>query len=69
MLRNVERVDVATDEDALAGLGTFIDSCQTIAADFLNDLVGAGLFHPFVYDFVGQCLSSRKFGVGMEDMS
>ena len=55
----MERVDVATDEDALAGLRTFIDSRQAITADSFDDLVGLGLLHPLVQDFVGQGLLSR----------
>ena len=65
----MQRVNVAADEDALAGLRTFIYSRQTVAADFLNELVGLSLFHPFVQDSVGQGLLSRQFGMRMEDMS
>ena len=65
----MERVDVATYEDALAGLCAIVNGSQAVAAYFLNDSIGAGLFHPFVQDPVGQCLLSRKFGVGVEDMS
>ena len=50
----MERVDIASDEDALARLRTFINSRQTVAADFLDDLVRLGLFYPFVQNFVGQ---------------
>jgi len=68
-LRDMQRVDVASDEDTLAGLGTFIYGGQSIAADFLDELVGVGLFHPFIQDFVGQRLVPRKLGMGVEDMS
>ena len=65
----MERVDVATDEDALAGLGTFIYCRQAVATDFLDDLVGLGLFYPFVQNAVGQLLLPRKFRVLVKDVS
>ncbi len=65
----MQRVDIASDEDAFAWFCTFIDSGQSVATDFLDESVGVGLFHPFIQDFVGQGLVSRKLGVGVKDMS
>ena len=65
----MQSVDVASDEDALARLCTFIDGGQAVAADFLYELVGASLFHPFVQNSIGNGLLPRKLRVGVEDMS
>ena len=64
-LGDVQRVDVAPDEDARAGLGAFVNGSQPVAANLLDDLVGPGLLHPFVQDPVGQLLLPRKLGVLM----
>ena len=65
----MQRVNVTSDEDALAGLCAFVDGSQSIATDFLDELVGTGLFHPFVQDAVGQRFLPRQFGVRVKDMA
>ena len=68
-LGDMQSINVATDEDAFAGLCTFINSGQSESADFLYDLVGVGLFHPFVQNAVGQRFLAREFGMSVKDMA